>query len=103
MKLSIHRVENKIKQLKRNHHDDDIVVIKNEPFLIEKLYEEEGANPLPVATTEKHIPKIKDSDDFTMVQNSLETEKRRTNKVTEKLNKPSVWNTNKNLNVEMKR
>ena len=59
------------KQLKWNHRDDDKAVIKNEPFIVEKLYEEEGANPLPVATTEKLIPKIKDSDVLTTVNKEL--------------------------------
>ena len=37
MKSSIYRLENKIKQLKCNHHHDDIVLIKNEPFITEQV------------------------------------------------------------------
>ena len=37
MKSSIYRLENKIKQLKQNHHDDDIVLIKNKPFITEQV------------------------------------------------------------------
>ena len=116
MKTSIYRIENKIKQLKRNHHDDSIAVIKNEPFITEKPYKadkEKHAYPLPIAT-EKFLPEFKayneklDSEvlttvnkalayELSSVQNALELEEVRTNELTEKLSKLSVRNTNKKL------
>ena len=119
MKSSIYRIENKIKQLKRNHHDDDIVLIKNEPFITEQAEKqcradgEEDTYPSPVAN-QKLLPEQKghnekfDSEvltavnkalacEISAVQNALELEEAKTNQLTEKLSKLSVWNTNKKL------
>jgi len=119
MKSSIYRIENKIKQLKRNHRGDDIVLIKNEPFItgqVERQYradEEEETYPLPV-TNGNLLPEIKahnekfDSEvlttvnkalacELSTVQNTLELEEAKTNELTAKLSKLSVRNTNKKL------
>lgn len=59
IKSSIYRIENKIKQLKRNHHHDDIVIIKNEPFITEQVEkqcttngEKNHPSPRPVASND---------------------------------------------------
>jgi len=65
MKSSIYRIENKIKQLKRNHHGDDIVLIKNEPFIaeqVERQYRADGEEetyPLPVTIMGTSCLKLK--------------------------------------------
>jgi len=33
IRSSIYRIENKVKQLKRNHHNDDITLLTSEPFI----------------------------------------------------------------------
>lgn len=104
MKSSIYRTESKVKQLKRNHHHHDIILIKNEPFLTEQVEKQhrsdrkEDPYPLPVAN-EKLLPEIKaDNDKFdsevlttvnkalacelSTVQNALELEKAKTNDLT---------------------
>ena len=68
MKSPIYWLENRIKQLKRNHHDDDIALIKNESFFteqVEKQYKTNGnedANPLSVIN-KKLLPQITAQND----------------------------------------
>jgi len=85
MKSSIYQIENKIKQLKRNHHGNEIVLIKNEPFIteqVERKYRTDGEEetyPLPV-TNKKLLPEIKahnekfDSEILTTVNKALACE-----------------------------
>ena len=114
MRSSVYRIENKIKQLKRNHHDDHIVIIKKEPFIAEQVEEtnreEDHPSPRPVDVLCKASVNNENFDsevvktvnkalafELSTVKNDLEIEQAKTDELTEKLSKLSVRNTNKKI------
>ena len=124
MKSSIYRIESKVKQLKRNHHNDDVNLLTNKPFITTAEHNYESYSSLEVdgevhsnsltSTNQRTLPKVKTCDDrydsevlttvnkalaceLSKVQNELEQEVAKTDDLIAKLSKLSVRNTNKKL------
>ena len=124
MKSSIYRIESKVKQLKRNHHNDDVYLLTNEPFITTAEHIDESYSSLEAdgevhsnsltSTNQRTLPKVKTCDDrydsevlttvnkalaceLSKVQNELEQEVAKTDDLIAKLSKLSVRNTNKKL------
>ena len=124
MKSSIYRIESKVKQLKRNHHNDDVNLLTNKPFITTAEHNDESYSSLEAdgevhsnsltSTNQRTLPKVKTCDDrydsevlttvnkalaceLSKVQNELEQEVAKTDDLTANLSKLSVCNTNKKL------
>ena len=121
IRSSIYRIENKVKQLKQNHHNDNITLLTSEPF-ITSINEPcssigpdyEACSNVMTRTDQKvkaEVKKCSDSyelevlttvnrelaSELSEVQNKLEHEVLKTDDLTTKLSKLSVRNTNKKL------
>jgi len=111
VKSSIYRLETKVKQLKRNHRQDDINSIQKEPFIemtekqtnslkTDDCHFVSGVDP---SHNEKFETEVLSSvnkslaSELSSVLNSLEIQEAKTDEFAAKLSKLSVRNTNKKL------
>ncbi|XP_065893139.1 uncharacterized protein [Dysidea avara] len=123
IRSSIYRIENKVKQLKRNHHNDDIIILTSEPFITACNKDssssfgpddEHACSNVLTGTDQTVLAEAKTCSDshelevlttvnkelageLSKVQNKLEHEVSKTDDLTTKLSKLSVRNTNKKL------